>query len=232
MRKALYLVFAFGIISGALAVSGKNSYELKRQPKVGDSLKYHVDAEFKLDDRSAKMSLDQTETVAKVESDGSFEIETKASDGKFVVDGHEQEMPSDAGTRGVYNAFGTLLTIPEASDPVLYRKAYMIEFIAPDHSVHVGDNWQQEFKADSPQGVPAKSTYKVEVIEKVNGINAAKVHFSYTELEGTAPITSEGDTWVNTNDGSVVKLEASFKNFPMGASGVPVQGTFSMKRSG
>ena len=217
------------LLSAALAAPKPHAYELKRQPKVGDEARYQVAASFQFNGRTASMNMEQTESVTKVERD-SFEVKTSACKCKFCVDGKTQQLPDTDGASAVYDRLGTLLNLHlSAPDDDAYRKANMLAFVAPGKAVQEGDKWDQEFKSNASLGVrEAKTTFEVEKVEKVGKIEAAKVKFDYAENEGVDPISSNGHAWVNVADGSVLRLEASFSNFPM--NGHPLSGTFLMTR--
>jgi hypothetical protein len=231
---------SFGTVLLCLAVAGPclgsdaKTYELRRQPKVGDSATYVVNASFDYSGKTAAMSMRQVETITKVDGD-SFEVETKASDCRMKSsDGKEEAVPEDKPSCTVYDRLGALLTIHEASpDGTAYRKANMLSFVAPARAVHEGDQWTREFKADVASGMrDAKSTFCVEKAEKLGSFGTVNIRFSFAEATGTDAISSEGHLWVNQQDGSIVKIEAKFKNLPMGEAGVPVDGSFSMTREG
>jgi len=217
------------VLSAALAAPNPHAYELKRQPKLGAEARYQVSATFQFNGRTASMKMEQTEAVTKVESD-SFEVKTSACKCKFCVDGATKDLPDSEASSAVYDRLGALLDLHlGAPDENAYRKANMLAFIAPDKAVQLGDKWEQLFKANANLGVrDAKTSFEVEKNEKLGKQDAVEVKFDYAETEGDDPISSTGHIWVNAADGSVLKLEASFTNFPF--NGHPMSGTFSMAR--
>jgi hypothetical protein len=216
-------------LSVALAAPNPHAYELKRLPKVGDAARYQVAANFQFNGRTASMNMEQTEAVTKVETD-SYEVKTSACKCRFSVDGKEQRLPDSEATSALYDRLGSLLNLHlNAPDDDAYRKANMLAFVAPEKAVQEGDKWEQRFKSNASVGVrEAKTVFEVEKAERVGKHDAVVVKFDFAESEGEDPITSSGHVWVNALDGSVLKLEASFKNFPF--NGHPMSGTFSMTK--
>lgn len=232
MRKAIGALLCVAVSLSIFAAPKSRSYDLKRQPKVGDSTHYEVNATFEYQGRTASMTMEQTESVTKIENDGTFQVSTSASNCKFCTNGHEQQLPDSPRNSVVYDNLGALVNIQQSTpDAEAYRKATMLDFVAPDHSVLPGEKWTRTFKADASTGMrAATSNYEFEKTERVADVEAAKVHFEYSETEGNDAISSSGYAWINPENGSIVKIEAKFKNFPMGESGRPVDGTFSMTK--
>jgi hypothetical protein len=218
-------------VAGALAAPSGKGFVLKRQPHLGDSALYQISASFKYGDKTATMSMEQTETVKKIDTDGTFRIEASASNCKFCVADKERALPDDQPVASTYDSGGAVTTIESTADVNAYRKANMIAVTAPPNAVNVGDKWDRMVAGDSSKGIAAaKANFEIVALEKVGALHTAKVKFNFAETEGNDPISSEGFAWLNTEDGSVVNVEVSFKNFPLGDANVPVQGTFSMKR--
>jgi hypothetical protein len=232
MKKAFGCVFVCVSLSSVLLASPSDHYySLKRQPKVGETIDYHVEANFQFMGRTATMTMDQMNKVVKVDQQGAFDIETTPKECRFVADGKTKELSPGDATTACYDAFGCPIALDSTvKDDFTQRKANMLAFVAPEKQASVGSEWDKDWTADpDTKAEAAKSTYKFEAEEKVDGINAVRVAFTYTETSGDYPMSGEGHEWINKEDGSLVKVDARFKNFPMNG-GTPVDGTLVMER--
>lgn len=231
MRKSFWCVSVCLVFSAAALSAGKHALNLKRQARVGDTLTYDIAAAFDYKGHSASLRMQQTEKVTKADDSG-YDVESTVCACSMKHDGKESAVPAGDATCSSYSPAGALTAIqPSPDDHVTFRKADMLAFVAPDRDVAVGDDWTQQWQADSSKGTPdAVTKYHAEGEEQVSGYDTVKVKFAYKESNGAYPLSSEGYEWVSTKDGSVVKIDAKFKNLPMGDAEVPVSGTFQMQR--
>lgn len=215
-------------VIAVVALAG-NTYVLRRQPKVGDTTKFRVRADFTYKGETATMSMLQTERVSKVDEDGTYELETSSSEAKMFSRGEDRALPDEDPATSSYDRSGAVMKIGSSDDPLAYRRANMLAVILPNKEVKVGDEWKRELDATCKCGVPSASQFRVEAEEKVDDLDTLKVKFTYHESGCDNPISSGGFAWVNPRNGSLVKLEADIKNLPMGATNTPVEGKFTMK---
>lgn len=215
-------------VIAVVALAG-NTYVLKRQPKVGETTKYRVKAEFSYKGEAATMSMLQTEKVCRVDDDGAYEVETSSAEAKMFSRGEDRALPDEEPITSRYDRSGAVLKLGASEDPLAYRRANMLSVILPNKEVKVGEEWKRELDATCKCGVPSVSQFQVEAEERVGDTDTVKVKFAYHESGCESPISSEGFAWVKPADGSLVKLEADIQNLPMGATNTPVEGKFTMK---
>lgn len=227
----------FGILVAALSVAAfavQDGIALKRTAKAGESIKYRLKADVDLGGTEAAFSTLVTEKVSKVESNGTYVIESSQSDGKVSFGGQEMEMPASVQTI-TYKATGEIVEIKaEQVDASVYRTANLTSFIVGDKPVKVGDTWTTEIKKDEKTGAAAaKGTYKVEAEEKIGDYECYKVKYSTKEVDGgEAAAVSESTSWISKKDGSMVKSEGTWKNMPFPGAPMPINAKFTMTREG
>ena len=224
------LLFAIALTS---AFAAAQEYTIKRQPKVGDSIRYQLKAELDLGTLQAVMTGISTEKVTKVEANGSFEIESTSTEGKVEIEGGTQPVKQPGPMLSTYGAMGELVSLKgQQIDSSVYRMANLNAFRAPDKAIKVGDSWTRELAADPKTGVvPAKATFTLEAAETIGEIAVLKFKYAYTEVLG-APggATAEGFMWIDPKDGSLVKSELTIKNAPFPQSPVPINAKLTATR--
>ncbi len=87
----------------------------------------------------------------------------------------------------------------------------------PDKPVGPGDTWTRDFKADTALGSrEAKGEYEFVAVEKVNGVDCAKIKMSYTESGKSPALSVKGTEWVDLASGDVVSADIQVDNVPFG----------------
>lgn len=197
-----------------VALAAQSTYSLKRAAKEGDVLKYSLKSELKFDDYGVSMTGIVTEKVTKVQKDGTYTIESKVSDMKALNDGQEVKQPDEIQTITL-KATGEPTT-PES--PAVGGTRALTALIVPAKPVRIGDSWEADFKGDEASGnPPAKGTYKAEAKEKIGEFECVRVKYSIKqrpnkEANQEAAGTSNCTAWIDIKDGSIVKMEGSFKS--------------------
>lgn len=228
-NKATVGLFVAALSVAALAV--QDAVTLKRDAKVGETIKLKLRADLVVMDQDATFEGLVTEKVTKVEPNGNYTVESTQSEGKISVGG--QEMPADLQSQTfVYKANGELVEIK--ADQVgseIYRMANLQAVILPSKPVKVGDDWTYEFKKDDKTGaVAGKATYKVVAMEKIGDYDCLKILVSAKESDGGDMAASiDGNIWLSAKDATTVKFQGDWKNVPIPNAG-PVNAKFVMTR--
>jgi len=218
------------ILAVAVAVDG---FTFKRAPKEGEVIKYRIKADIALAGIEATFSGLNEEKVTKVEENGNYTVETKATETKLSVAGQEQDVPDQPATRSTYNPRGLLVAYQGAdSGSGTWRMANLSGFYAPEAPVAVGAGWTFEQAADEKKETPAfKATFKVLAEEKVNNVDVVKVEGKVEETgSDAASITSI--FWLDKKDWSPVKAEGDWKNVPLPGAPGPVNAKYTLVREG
>lgn len=224
--------------SFAIAASGMSSRlfddtaTLKYVPKVGDTAKYRVKVVIDIPGSTAEVSLLDSHKILSVDPSGDYVEESKNTEGKIVFSGKDNPIPEET-TKTTYHPDGNVAKI-EGTDVTAdsYRTENLQQFFPPAAAVKVGDSWTVQVKADPKLGTVAmKVDYKVESAERIGDHSTFKIKATSKE-EGSTPGMSDGYVWIDTKDGTLVKVEAKVTNLPVPNSSSPVNGTVSVIREG
>ncbi len=228
---------AVGLFVAALSVAAlavQDGVNLKRAPKVGDTIKYRLKGTVDFGGTDVPMSMLVTEKIAKVEDSGNYTVESSQSEGKVEINGSETEIPGDT-VSTIFKATGEVVEVKVDADklPSATRLANLQSVVVQDKAVKVGDTWTTEIKKDEKSGaVAAKGTFKVEAQEKVGDFDCYKITLSMKESDGDSPASVEGTSWINVKDGTTVKMEGAWKNAPFPGAPFPINAKFTMTREG
>jgi hypothetical protein len=230
LKRALLL---FAALPALALAQGDQSYDLQRKVKTGDTLKFSIRAELTIGENFAVMTGISTEKVIKVESDGTFSVESTTTEGKVEIEQEPQAIPPQAPSVSVYRSTGQVTEIRgDKIDSSLYRLANISTFQAPSGPVKIGDTWTRTFESDVKTGaVAATGKYTFEGLEKVGEIEAAKVKMSFEEQSQPRPATSEGYFWIDPTNGSLLKSELMIKNAPFPQSPFPIHAKLIVQRA-
>ena len=224
-------IFGLGLLVAtcAVAIAAVDAITLKYAPKVGDSLKYKMTGQLQIMGTSADIAGDFEYKVTKVDTDGSYTIESSQKNMQVSFGGQNMNPPDSKDTT-VSKANGEIVDYQtDHQDPNAWRMAELNSFVYPDKPVSVGDTWQSKVAADTKKGtVAATCDYKVDSLEKVGSHDTAKIKVSYKETEGSDPASSEGFVWLDTKDSAVVKSEANWTNVPSQQG--PISAKISLSR--
>ncbi len=215
----------------ALAVAAQDAVKLVRSAKVGDTRTYKIDAEMQVMGTAAKFSAKSIEKVEKVDQDGSITIEESTTEAKVMFGDQQMEVPSSA-ARIKSKPNGELIELSGAEvDETAYRRAALTLVVFPSDAIKPGHKWSVESKASPVNGNTAgKGDYEFVAVEKVGEEDAAVINFSYVETSGPTPASASGKLWVSVKDGSLVKLDAEYKQAPLPQIG-PTDMKVSVKRA-
>lgn len=214
-----------------LAQATQDSLSVTRKVKVGGTLKYSMQMTLTFQGIEAKGSATVTEKVVKVESDGSYLIEQSTTEGKLAFQGQSTALPNSVGTMK-FKANGEILEInsPEL-DEGTSRREHLTVFVAPAEGVKAGHKWSFEVKAAALNAnTPGRADYECLGIEKLEGVDAIAIRFSYAETKGDQPASCTGKLWVSPEDGALLKADYDYKAAPLPGIG-PVDMKMSMVRA-
>lgn len=170
--------------------------------------------------------------VTNVGEDGTVTAEEKTLEGKYSLNGTDNELPPSPAITMITKANGELKEIK--ADDVnegMYRAHNLMNFIAPTDTVQVGTTWTKEYAANKDTKAPAyKTTGKILAEEKVDGTDTFKIEFKNTESEGTDPATIEGTLWVDKANCTLVKSTQKWTAVTMPGAPFPVSGSFTIDR--
>lgn len=234
MRNGMRLIGMAAVAAMALtALAVQDAVTLKRAPKVGETIKYHIKAEMEVPQvGTGEMNATVTDKVSKVSENGEYAIESTMTEGKFVYPGGEFDIPEQGASTTTYNPQGAILSLKEPSnDPSSRRLANMNAISFPSTPVKVGDTWKTVVKKDDQGSVDAEGSYKVEGSEKVGEYETLKITGTYKETSGEAPASASGTFWINVKDGTLVKMVGAIKNAPYPTVG-PLDAKVWMTRDG
>lgn len=234
MTKSFRLIPFALVATAAIALAGTAGFTLKRTPKEGETLTYNLKADVDFNGMNITFTGKVKEKTTKVDSDGSYTVESQTQDAKINMNGQEMDAPgSDSVTTSIYTAEGLTKEIKgdSASDSA-YRMSNLGALVTPGKEINVGDTWTHEFKADAKTGVvAAKAEYKLLGEEKIGDIDTLKIKVNITETEGSTPASSDGTAWVSKADGSTVKLEAKWTNAPFPGAPAPINANVTLTRA-
>ncbi|GMV88950.1 MAG: hypothetical protein AMXMBFR81_18810 [Chthonomonas sp.] len=211
LKTALALA-ALGI--GALAMP--QAKPLKRTHAPGDSAAYRYELKIGGATHAGTMS----QTVSRIEADGSYVLESKTDGG--------------AASSGVYMANGVVKELlgPDVN-VAAYRIAFMTMFQSPPAPVQAEDFWTFETRMNPVTGARAvRVVYRVEAIESLGTVETMRIRFSMTETDAPNPATSDGTIWVDTATGWVAKSQFIWRNAPIGPNGEGMDATLTMVKEG
>ncbi|MGV3618578.1 MAG: hypothetical protein ACO1SV_24920 [Fimbriimonas sp.] len=232
MKMKLQMLGLLAVAATATAFAVVDGLSVARKPKEGEEIRYRMTADVDFGGLPIKAKFLVIDKTVKVESDGTFKIETSQLDGKLEMNGQEQDLPSGGATTTTFSKEGEVKEIAgEQTGPDVYRMANLGLVRDAGKTLNVGDAWTHEFKGDKKTGaVAAKAEYKLLAEEKVGDWDALKISVKYKETEGTDPAGSDGTTWVSKADGSIIKFEQKWSNAPLPGAPAPINGTIKMDR--
>ncbi len=238
IMKSFALLFCF-LGASALAWVQDPTYGLLWKPKEGQDFTYSIKVESSASDTKVEFGAELGMKVVKVEPNGDYTIESVFKHPTVTINGEEQKIDDEPEARSEtekYNARGERIDTDKdkpddsESDPFGSAIADVMDFIAPEKAVKIGDKWTREIPGNDKKGKrPAKVEYKLEGAEKVGDANALKITFTYKETEGEKPVTSEGTYYLDADDGSLIKMDATIESAPMAEEGGTTKVTVARK---
>lgn len=208
-------IFAALAISTAAFAAAVQSLSVKMVPKADAIHKYDMLGKVSVSGIDVTLKANMQEKIATVAADGGYSVEETMISGTVSTEQGEQDIPGSTETT-TYTADGHVVKIEGGSDPTSsIRTAVLGTLIDPGKKLSVGDKWTVDIAEDKDKGiVAAKADYSIVGEEKVGGVDTIKVSAKITETSGSDPASSESTIWVDKVDGSRVKVESTWKNFP------------------
>ncbi len=206
------------LLAALLAVAAfarLDDYTFKSTPKVGDVHKYRDVLKFDVAGTDYDYSDITIRKVVRVDANGGFAVKEELSDVKV----NDMPPPDGVGrsdTTTTFSANGEILKIEgDRVDENSYRFGNLLTFYFPDKSLHDGDTWSFDIKANKDTGaVAAKADYTLVGLDKVGQTDAYKVKFSVKESNGVGA-SSDGTVWFSKSDLTMLKLTGNLTNAPV-----------------
>lgn len=196
---------------------------LVAKPRLGQVKDFSLEIEAQFDGQAVTLRSTVREAIQEVLPGGGYVVESTQVDGVAILGESEVPLPPSPATKTTHGPRGEVLKIEgDDVDESTYRLSNVTTLIVPPAAVPVGTNWVHEFEASAQGAVAAKATYTFAAIEDVGGVRAARINWSYAELDGDVPTTGKGTTWIDLADGTLVKVDAEIKNASIPDSPVPV----------
>ncbi len=218
--------------------AAQEEYTLKLQVKEGDVFKYRFTMEITFGDQSAVFTMNLTNKVIKVESNGDIVFEGSSSDGMVKFGEQEMPVPASPPTRTTFKPNGTPTKVEGGRNPESeMRMARLNSLLFPDKAVKIGDKWNGELKGEG--NLPTlKAEYELVAKEKVGDIEALKIKFNIQEVAAQSgesstmntPTTMSGFIWIDPKTGMLVRMNGSVKGMPAEGAPMPLDGTLTMER--
>ena len=203
---------------------------LRWVPKEGDELKCRTVAELTFQGSPATLTTVNSLKVIRVDPDGGYTVQTKATESKVQMLG--QEMQGNGLTIITdYYPTGEIKEIRgDRPEETGYRMANLNSFHAPTKAVAVGDAWTAEGKADAKTGsVGWKADYKVVGEEQIGPYGTLRIDVIARETEGAEAGKVTGSFWV-ARDGVVAKSELNWSNVATPGAPAAVSGKVTLVR--
>lgn len=223
-----------GLLTVLAALSFAQGANLKRVAKVGDVTKFKIKADIEIQGMQAAFTSTMIEKVLKIEDNGNIHTESSQTDTKIKIGADEMDAGNDGGgaQTTISTPWGEVIELKgDMVDANAYRVANMNAIRVPDKVLNVGDTWENITKADKKLGtVSATAKFKVEKAEKIGSFDTLCISYDFKESEGSEPAGSTGKVWINTADGSMVKLVGEWKNAPLPGAPGPISAKVTIDR--
>ncbi|HTQ08655.1 MAG TPA: hypothetical protein VMI31_01150 [Fimbriimonadaceae bacterium] len=215
MRSSLGIsAFALAGLLTLASATALDGAVLKRIAKVGDTLKYKTKADLDLRGSTASFSYEITEKVTDVKSDGTYTYESKSTQGKIAYGGQTSAQADAASTLTCTPQGKLVLYISSQDDPNIYRLLNLELLHFSTDPVKVGDSWDVSLPKDDRGAVDVKGTCKLEAEEQTLGHDTYRIHVELKEGVDQNPASEDAMYWIDTKDGSLVKLSGTWTNAP------------------
>ncbi len=197
------------------------SYDLNFAPKLYHTENFQFRLRVTVGNRENLMSAKLAETVASVEGDGTYTIQTKLTEVKL-------ESKPDKDKPAVKKAEKDKLGLPvrftrsgvmmghvgkEISDANDYALQRYFFFTAPLMLIPVGVEWRTDWSSRQYAKVPTVAvTYVFTGLTEWNGRKCAVVKISTSEGKGLSTVTGVGKCFVDTATGQVCLYQITLSN--------------------
>ncbi len=224
---------ASGILLGLsilLAVAQAGDYTIFKKPKAGDSAKFQMKADLRIDSSPVKLAGVVVEKIIKVETDGTYTVEESQLSGKITFKDQEIDAPKTPPATTRFKPTGEVLDFVNEQGKHDVRVANLTVFKLPTKAVKTGESWVWEQKGDKTlESVSIRGLYTIGTEEMIGKRKCLKMKQTITETEGIDPASVESTVWYDMEDWSEVKRVSKWTNLPM-AGGSPVTGTITLDR--
>lgn len=190
---------------------------LTRKAAVGDKATYKLTSDFEIQGSKASYRAKIVEKIIDI-TDGKITTETTTSDQVIILAGTEIPEDESTVTTTVTHSTGGILSIePTEGDANAYRFASLTVLFWPKGNVEKGSKWQTVVSAN-PDQMTRITNYSYEIVdtETLVGHKTFKIKYATKEADGERPASANGHMWVDQSTGLLVKIEAKFKNVPLG----------------
>lgn len=202
------------------------SYDLNFAPRLGSSLCYQLRMRVTVGQSSNLLSSKLTETICKIEGDGSYTlqpkltetaVESKPDSTKPAVKKKENDK---TGLLARFSRAGVMLGHEkDVSDPNDYALQRYFYFTSPLIMIPVGVEWRTDWTCRNyPKVAQASATYVFTGLTDWNGKKCAVVKISTTEGKGTSTVTGVGKCFIDTATGYVCLYQITLSNVEVPAA--------------
>lgn len=201
---------------------------LQRLSKVGDKTRNEVKVSLTIQDQPVKIVQTFEATVLKIEGDS---LVSQTKDLTLEVDGQSApigDRPARAVKRTLRGIWLEDVTLDR--DAGSSRLTLLITPLLPDKPIKPGDSWSYKYEpAKTPNSIAAEIKSSFVGVEKVDGVDAAKIKFEAKELSGEKPASAGGQAWLRLSDGVQIKLVAKAENVVLAGLPEPVTLSFEQR---
>ena len=242
-RVPLSLTLALLTLSGAVCAA-QDKVTLTYRAEKGRVTHSKSTATFSLDQGGVKaeIALKQTDktTYTDVAANGDVTRESTTESSEMTIEGQKAPAPEEA------KSTTTIVTRPNG-EVILFKSSREEKDSAhvgvrldiathPLYSakpVGVGDKWNYEIKPNADLGSEA-ATGDAEVLgfEKIGGVDAVKIKYSYKETTHTPALTVSGVMWAEKSSGDIVQTDMNIEGLQFGGEqGPTLAGKFHDERT-
>ena len=243
MRQRVVLSLALLTLSG-VACAAQDKITLSYKAAKGQTTHSKSTDKLTLEEEGMKVELESTQigkvTYTNVAANGDITRESVTESEETTFNGEKSPDSEEdkSVTTVVFHPDGTFVsskTTKEEKDAT-HLDVRLDIATTPVYSakpVGVGDKWTYEIKASADLGSEA-ATGEEEILafEKVNGVDAVKIKYSYKETSGKHPLVLSGTVWAEKSSGDIIKTDMSIEGMQLGGEDGPIAaGTFHDERT-
>lgn len=223
--RTLATMLSFGV--AVLPALGQSTVTLALRAKVGQTMRYKGEGALTLEAAGQKLTMEITQTekvnVTAVSSEGNITVETRTESYEMSVNGTKVPDESrDEVTTITVRPNRTLVAYkrdtaePDPSN-LSVRLYAATTPVLPDKPVGVGNKWSHTYKEDTDLGTrAAHADFELLALEKVQGVDTAKIRMIYKESAGSPALGASLTAWIEVSTGDTVKSETEVENVPFG----------------
>ena len=243
MRQRVILSLALLTLSG-VACAAQDKITLTYKALKGQTTHSKSTDKLTLEEEGMKVEIESVQTgkvtFTSVAANGDITRESVTESDETTMNGEKTPASEEdkSVTTVVFHPDGTIVsskTTKEEKDAT-HLDVRLDIATTPVYSskpVGVGDKWTYEIKANADLGSEA-ATGEGEVLafEKVNGVDAVKIKYSYKETGGKHALVLSGVIWAEKSSGDIIKTDMSIEGMQLGGAEGPIAaGTFHDERT-